>query len=199
MSEELIPPSIYQSVATISGLQKGRTTARETEPVKPIDDAVVDATLPFLTRHVRGLVQFQRLTGCRPGEACNLRRADIDTGGSVWLYKPTHHKTEWRGKSRIISIGPKAQELLKEFFTHNLDAYLFSPACAVEEYIAERSAQRKTPRWPSHMTRNVSKRKGRAFAEKYNRGSYEQAIDRACDRAFPPPDPLAQREGGVWC
>jgi hypothetical protein len=25
-----------------------------------------------LTRHVRGLVEFQRLTGCRPGEACSV-------------------------------------------------------------------------------------------------------------------------------
>ena len=31
----------------------------------PVDDAVVEATLPFLGRHARGLVEFQRLTGCR--------------------------------------------------------------------------------------------------------------------------------------
>jgi hypothetical protein len=49
------------------------------------------------------MVEFQRLTGCRPGEACVVRREDIDTGGTVWLYKPKHHKTAWRGKSRVIS------------------------------------------------------------------------------------------------
>jgi hypothetical protein len=70
VSEELAPPAVYQALATLSGLQKGRTAAREKEPVVPVDDAVVDATLPFLGRHVRGLVEFQRLTGCRPGEAC---------------------------------------------------------------------------------------------------------------------------------
>ena len=47
--------------------------AREKEPVGPVDDAVVDATIPFLNRHVRGLVEFQRLTGCRPGEAGRAR------------------------------------------------------------------------------------------------------------------------------
>src|SRR5579872_56647 len=64
------------------------------------------------TRHVRGLVKFQWLTGCRPGEACRLRRCDIEMGGTVWLYKPKKHKTAWRGKSRTVVIGPKAQELL---------------------------------------------------------------------------------------
>jgi integrase len=58
----------------------------------------------------------QRFTGCRPGEACAIRRCDIDTGGTVWLYKLSHHKTSHRGKSRVIAIGPKAQELLKQFF-----------------------------------------------------------------------------------
>jgi integrase len=100
VSEELAPPAVYQAVATVTGLQKGRTPARETEPVGPVDDAVVDATLPFLNRHVRGLVEFQRLTGCRPGEACAIRRRDIDTGGPIWLYKPAHHKNSWRGNRK---------------------------------------------------------------------------------------------------
>lgn len=88
VSEELAPPSVYQAVASVSGLQKGRTTARETAPIGPVDDAVVEATIPFLNRHVRGLVELQRLTGCRPGEASVLKRRDIDTGGTVWLFRP---------------------------------------------------------------------------------------------------------------
>lgn len=194
-SEELVPAGVYQSLATVTGLQRGRTAARETEPVGPVADETVDATLPFLNRHVRGLVEFQRLTGCRPGEACNVRRCDIDTGGPIWLYRPPHHKTAWRGKRRTIALGPKAQELLKEFFTSDVGAYLFSPARAVEELRIERSAKRKTPRYPSHMTRNAAKRKDdpqRQPADKYDRGSYGVAVDRACDAAFPPPVPLAQ-------
>jgi integrase len=198
VSEELAPPEVHQAVATVTGLQKGRTAAREKEPVGPVEDAVVDATLPFLGRHVRGLVEFQRLTGCRPGEACAVRRCDIDTGGQNWLYKPPHHKTAHRGKSRTITIGPRAQALLKEFFTLELTDYLFSPRRAVEERMAERSAKRKTPRYPSHMARNAAKRVAaprRKLREKYDRGSYGLAIDRACDQAFPLSDHLAQRAG----
>jgi integrase len=204
VAEELVPPAVYQALAAVSGLQRGRTVAPESEPVVPVDDAVVDAALPFLNRHVRGLVEFQRLTGCRPGEACAIRRCDIDTGGAIWLYKPAHHKTAWKGKTRVIAIGPKAQELLKEFFTPELGDYLFSPRRAVEEFNAQKSAKRKTPKYPSHMKRNVEKRKSnpqRTPDAKYTRGSYEVAVDRACDRAFPPPGELAQRQGethGAW-
>jgi integrase len=193
-SEELVPVAVHQALATVQGLQRGRSKVRESEPVKPVDDAVVDATLPHLNRHVRGLVEFQRLTGCRPGEACTIRRCDIDIGGPIWLYKPAHHKTAWRGKSRIIAIGPKAQELLKEFFTTDRDAFLFSPARAVEELNAERSANRKTPRYPSHIARNANKRvknpKRQATAV-YDVNAYGHAIDRACDKAYPLPVELA--------
>ncbi len=196
LSEELVPAEIYQGVAAIAGLQRGRTKARETEPIKPVDDDVVDATLPNLGRHVRGLVELQRLCGCRPGEACSIRRCDIETGGTIWFYKPPKHKNSYRGKPRTIALGPKSQVLLGEFFTPNLDDYLFSPRRAVEELIAERSQKRKTPRWPSHLKRNADKRKNnRKLKERYTKGSYELAIDRACDRAFAAPEPLAQRQG----
>ena len=80
-SEELAPTAAYHAPVTVSGLLKRRTPAPETDPVGPVEDAVVDATRPFLNRHVRGLVEFQRLTGCRPGEASAARRCAIDTVG----------------------------------------------------------------------------------------------------------------------
>ncbi len=200
VAEELIPPSVHQALATVSGLQRGRTPARESEPVGPVDDAVVDVTLVYLNRHVRGLIEFQRLTGCRPSEACTIRRCDIDTSGAVWLYKPASHKTAWKGKSRTVAIGPKAQELLKGFFTPSIEDYLFSPRRAVEEQIAARSARRKTPRYASHMNRNDTKRVGtkrtRPPAERYNRLGYLRAITRGCVQAAAPQD-QAQAEGDL--
>lgn len=197
VAEELAPPAVYQALAAVTGLQKGRTHAHECEPVGPVDSAIVDATLPHLSRYVRGMVQFQRLTGCRPGEVCLLRRCDIHMSNPVWLYTPSHHKNAWRGQSRVIAIGPKAQEVLREFFTVSPNDYLFSPRRAVEEHLEGRTANRKTPRWSSHSKRNERKRKThpkRAPAEKYNHASYAVAVDRACDRAFPLPGGLAPLE-----
>ena len=198
VAEELVPPTVLQSLLAVKGLQRGRTPARETEPVKPVNDATVDATLAHLNRHVRGLVEFQRLTGCRPTEACRVRRCDIDMSGDVWLYRPILHKGTWRGKPRTIAIGPKVQTLLREFFTPNLEDYLFSPRRAVEELKADRAAKRKTPCYPSHMRHNANRRKTNpkcTAKERYTRLSYGTAVDRACDKAFPPPQPLAKQPG----
>lgn len=180
-SEQLIPAGVYQSLTTVTGLQAGRTNARETEPVEPVAESVVEATLPFLNRHVRGLIELQRLTGCRPGEACTIRRSEIDTGGAIWLYRPTHHKTAHRGKARVIAIGPKAQVVLREFFTPAIDAYLFSPRRAVEEIRDECIA--KDVRKPRPAT-----------VEHYDAISYGHAIARACELAFPLPPAIARLE-----
>ncbi|MBM3982340.1 MAG: site-specific integrase [Planctomycetes bacterium] len=196
-SEEMIPASVFHALQTVTGLRAGRSAAKERDPVLPVEDTVVDATLPFLNRHVRGLVEFQRLTGCRPGEACILRRCDIDTSGPVWVFRPRHHKNAHRGKARVIAIGPKAQELLAQFFTGEPADYLFSPRRVMEGLLAERSAARATPRYPSHMERNAAKRVDqpkRAPDGRYTTASYGRCIARACERLFPPPEPLTQRD-----
>jgi len=134
--EELIPASVYHGLTVVTGLKQRRTTARELDPVQPVEDETVDATLPHLSRAVAGLVEMQRLTGMRPGEVCWVRRCDIDTGGKVWLYRPPIHKTAWCGKVREIAIGPKAQKLLREFFSANLEVYLFAPGgCEWQEWL----------------------------------------------------------------
>ena len=86
VTEELVPSSVYESLRTVEGLRKGRTTAPETKPVLPVDEAVVDATLPHLPPILADLLRLQRLTGCRPGEVCILRPCDVDPTGEVWAF-----------------------------------------------------------------------------------------------------------------
>ena len=62
VAEELAPPTVSFALGAVTALQRGRTAAPETDPVRPVSDAVVDSTLPHLNRHVRGLVEFQRFT-----------------------------------------------------------------------------------------------------------------------------------------
>lgn len=183
--EELVRFETYHRLTAVAGLQKGRTPARETEPVGPVDDETVNATLPFLNRHVRGVIEFQRLTGCRPGEACRLRPCDIDTTGDVWLYRPPHHKNTHRGKPRVVAIGPRARALLAAYTPADPTAYYFSPAAAVAEQHAARSAARKTPRFPSHMRRNAAKRVAtpkRPPAARYIPMAVSHAIARVVER-----------------
>jgi integrase len=182
-SEELVPVAVYQSLATVGGLQHGRSGVRDPEPVGPVDAALVEATLPHLGRHVRGLVEFQRLTGCRPQDATNLRGDRIDRSGPVWVFRPDAHKTRWRGKVREVFIGPKAQELIAPWLLAAGGGYLFSPRRQVEDHHAARGAARKTPTYPSHRRRVVGGRKSSPKVrpgEKYTTASYGRAVARAC-------------------
>lgn len=115
VSNELAPPSIYQALATVPGLAKGRTPAREPVRVQPVDDATVDATLPHLPPVVADMVRLQRLIGCRPGELVAMRPADIDSSGDVWCYMPAEHKTEHHDRQRQIFIGPRGQDVLRPY------------------------------------------------------------------------------------
>lgn len=192
VAEELVSVEVYHALLTVTGLQKGRSDIRESEPVTPVDDARVDATLPFLTRHVRGIVEFQRRTGCRPGEAAAVRRADIDFGGEIWLYKPPQHKGSWRGKERIITVGPLAQEVLREFFTTSINDYLFSPKRSMQEFRAAQRRNRKTPVQPSQRIR-AKRAPAVLHLNHYTARAYAKAVLKGCDRAFPSPGELALR------
>jgi integrase len=84
-SEELIPVSIYDALRTVAGLRAGRMVAREPEPIGPVADETIDATLPFVAPPVAAMIQLQRTTGMRPGEVVTMRASDIDASGDVWM------------------------------------------------------------------------------------------------------------------
>ena len=83
---------LYMPAANERALEKAKTIAADAI-IFDLEDAVVEATLPYLPDIVADMVRVQRLTGARPGEACSLRPADIDRTEAVWKWKPPHHKT----------------------------------------------------------------------------------------------------------
>jgi integrase len=139
--KRLVPVEVVQSIATVPGLQRGRTAAPESGEVLPVPDGDVNATLPFLPAPVRAMVELQRLTGCRPGEVMVMRALDLNMTGPVWTYQPARHKNKHRGLDRIIFLGPQAQEIVRPFLTTNLEAYLFSPRAYVEAMHRRRAEQ----------------------------------------------------------
>jgi integrase len=182
----LVPASTWHGLCVVRGLQAGRSAARETAGRRPVTDDVVDATLPFLPRHVRGLIQFQRLTGCCPAEACRLRMADVDTTGPVWIYAPPRHKCSWRGHRRQIGIGPQAQDLLGEFLVGlSSDEYVFSPYRQRDERYAAMRAVRKMKVQPSQQNRRAMKPK-KVPGNRFLPASMGRAIQVACKKANVP-------------
>jgi integrase len=119
VGRELIDVRVSQALACLGGLQRGRTDARETDPVQPVPVADVLATLPRLWPTPRAMVELQLLTGMRPGEVRHLKLAEIDRSGELWVYRPDQHKTRHRGKERSIPLGPKARAVLVAFLRGN--------------------------------------------------------------------------------
>ena len=182
VSEELVPASVHQALRTVSGLKRGRSEARESVPVQPVSDQQVEAVRPYVSRQVAAMVELLRLTGMRPGEVCLMRGSDIERSHQVWIYKPHDHKTAYRGKSRTIALGPKAQQVLQAWFQSDPTAYLFSPAEAVAERRAQQRLARATKVQPSQSSRSKTNPQ-RKPGNRYTTRSLHHAIRYGCTRA----------------
>jgi integrase len=185
--QELIAGSVYHGLLAVEGLQRGRSAARETEPVTTVADEQVQATLPYLSPPVRAMVEVQELAGMRPQDVRNLRTADLDMAGAVWIYTPWTHKTEHHGHVRQIALGPRAQAILRPFLKPGAPTeYLFSPREAIALVRANRATQRKTRRTPSELSRPRQASPERQPGEWYTKSAYETAVARACLKAGVP-------------
>ena len=180
VANELLAVPAYQALTTVSGLRKGRTTAKEKSPVAPVLDEVVDKTIKQLHPTVAAMVRLQRLTGMRPQEVVGMRAIDIDMSDpSCWVCRPDRHKTEHHDRDRVVFLGPKAQAVLRPFLTLMISDFLFSPQRSEAARNATKRAQRKTPLWPSHKARLARKRVAqpkRPARERYSVASYRRAI-----------------------
>jgi integrase len=180
VENEMIPVMVYQALKTVTGLEKGRSAARERAPVGPVPDAVVEKTLPLLSPTVATMVRVERRTGMRPQEVIVMRGEDIDRSDpTCWLYTPERHKSEHHGRQRLIFLGPRVQALLRPFLDVAGDGYLFSPKRAEEQRRAEMWAKQTRPGEPWEQSRLRARLK-RAPGDVYDGGSYRKAIRRAC-------------------
>jgi integrase len=195
-AREMVPASVHHALQAVAGLRRGKTEARETQPVQPVPVEHVTAVLPYVSRQVRAMIELQLVTGMRPGEVCAMRTADVDTTGKLWVYAPAKHKTAHHGHTRTIYLGPKAQQVLAEFLRTDLHAPVFAPADAEAERRAALHKARKTPMSCGNTPgTNRRAKPAKTPGAQYTRASYLRAIWGGCDRAFPPPAPLCKANG----
>ena len=182
VENELVSVTVLQSLQAVTGLKKGRTTAREYKKVGPVSLSHVEAAKPFLSTQVWAMIQLQLLTGARGGELCLLKPLHFDTSGKLWKARPDEHKTEHHEIARIIYFGPKAQTIVKKFMRDRpIDRYLFSP----RESEAERHAKAESHRRPDQKAN--PRKTERTIGEHFTKDSYRRGIMRACEKAHIPP------------
>lgn len=177
---KLCPPDRPALLRLVKPLKMGKG-GQETGVVPPVPDASIDATLPELSERHAAMVRLQRLTGMRPGELCALRPADVSRspdapvrvpvgrgrtvalaaacvgGVTVWAYVPHSHKTLYKGKPRMVPLGPDAQSVLLPFLSGPPDRPAFG--CSVDAYsgaVLRAAARAGVPHWTPAMIRHTA-------------------------------------------
>jgi integrase len=192
-SEEYLPATVYHGLLCVPALRKGKTEARESKDVRPVEWSVVETTLRFTSPIVAAMIQVQWLCGMRPAEVCRMRPMDIDRSGRIWLYVPARHKNSWRGTRLVKAIPQRAQEILAPFLNRPSDSYLFSPQESekwkYDQIAAAAGKKRKTKVYPSERRRRdkaralTAKRTSRC-KDHYDTNSYARAIRYAIGKAL---------------
>ena len=97
-------------------MEAGRCEAKEGRTRGPVTPEQIEAVKGVLrSQKVKDLIDLQLARGARPGELLMLTTAMIDRSGKTWTARLEHHKTEHRGKIRVLAFGPKAQSLLGRY------------------------------------------------------------------------------------
>lgn len=171
VSEELIPPSVFQGIATVQGLQS------DTEKKAWVPWSSVEVVLPFLSPPVRAMILVQWHTGCRSQSICLATVDQFTLGDDLWEWRP-RHKQEHTGAELVLPIGPLCQRVLGPLMDRKPGEYLFSPRSVGSSqryrkhytsgtyYTAVRDAvaKAKVEPWTPHQLRHS---KGHAIREKY--------------------------------
>jgi integrase len=192
--EEKLSASIPEALRYVRSLKRGRTAARESAPILPVDDATVNETVKHVSPIVAAMIELQRLSGMRPGEVCSVRPCDVTFSlDGTGCYRPESHKSEHQGRERRIYLGPQALTILKQFIERDPEACCFSPRESAAWHRDQHRQQRQTPLHRAHLAHYDRKRKSkprRAPGERFNVCSYNRAIQRGCEVAFGMPTEL---------
>jgi integrase len=165
---ELTPAALVAPLACVKGLRRGQG-GRELPRVRPAPIEVLRAVQEAASPHVAAMLEVQWASGMRSGELVQLRAADLEMTGPVWIFAPSSWKTEHHDDDarRLVALGPAAQAALRPYLVGDPQAFLFQP-----------SASERT--------------RGDRVGDRFSAGSYRRAVHRACDRAWPLPAELAR-------
>jgi integrase len=188
VEHQFVSPQVYMALKCVAGLRRGQNEVKESERVKPVAEGIVLRTAALAPAAVSTMIQLQLRTGMRSLELCVMRGIDIETNHSVkrkgktvpvWLYRPHRHKTQHHDQERVVWLGPEAQKLIEPWLVRDLNAYLFDPRHEAEKHMQGPRSRRGL----------MIDDRARPPAKRYSSTSYRRAVTRACELAFPHPDP----------
>lgn len=167
VAQELVRGEVLVALEAIPGLARGRTAARETAEVGPVDLAVVEACLPHLPPTAAAVVRAQLAAAMRPAEVLALRPCELDTSAEPWAYTvaPDANKTAHKGRARVVYLGPQARGVLGPWVArcHSRSSWVFpgkKPGAhythsALRAAIDDAVARAGVPHWHPNQLRHT--------------------------------------------
>jgi integrase len=180
-AEGKFPTANFEAMKLVAGLKAGKCNLPEAKRILPVEDKVVDATIPCLPPIVADMVRLQRLLGCRPSEVCMLRPGMIDRSKDVWEARLDAHKTAHHGLDRTLYIGPKAQAVLLPYLLRDANAFCFDPSEGERKRRHEKHEARTTPLNQGNRPGSKKAKTKRRVGNHYSVHAYARAISRAAE------------------
>jgi integrase len=153
----MVGATTWHNVVALESIPSGKGLVRETEPIGPVPVRDIAAVKRQVSAPIWAMIVLQYRTGMRPNEVLNLKPGQVDRSDDLWIYIPPTHKTQHRGKMRVLVLDRKAQRVLLPFLDRDDEEFCFKPA-------------------ESNIRLNGKRRVG----DRYRRDSYRTAIQRAC-------------------
>jgi integrase len=109
-----LPDANAASVLTLGNLPAYRSGATEHDPVEAVPEPDFRAAVALLAEPWASVTWLQWWAGIRPGEACGLRVDQVEyaDGTATRLNFGLEHKGGWRGRAKLIPVGPNAAAVL---------------------------------------------------------------------------------------
>lgn len=105
-----VPKGTWEHLRCLSPLKKG--LARNNPRRKPVEEEVVEATIPHLSPMVAAMVRVQLAAGMRPSELVDMRVSEINRSKEVWTYQLDEYKTDYLDDAddwQTVMLGPAAK------------------------------------------------------------------------------------------
>lgn len=169
VEEGIVSEITHHGLCQAKGVTASDPAVSRSTPKRPATPEQLEAVAEYLPEIVVDMITLQSLptVAMRPGELIGMTMAEIDQSDpEAWIYSPADHKTAWKGKTREIALGPKAQAIVSKYLlrrgTVDAEAPVFPRWLILEQSKQQELANRERKRQErEEAERQQAKREGR--------------------------------------
>ena len=155
VEEGLVPADVWHRLQSVKPITPGREGAIDNEPVEPVPESVLAATLAELPADKHAAIRVQRLTGMRSGELLRMSPDQVDMTGMHWIYTLATHKTRAHiGDTYILIPAPAAAILLERMPAKPDQAWFGWSVGWLAKSVAKAAIRAGVPHWHPHQLRH---------------------------------------------